>query len=521
MRPSVALLALILVSLALGACAPSAVDMAPERPDRPWTPATGPDGEILAGERPPADQPPNTKYVLPSNRALESIPPALPDLERRRAYSLPELIDIGETNNPATRNAWLDARNAALAAGIVWSTLLPRVSAGIVEGYQTSHFEGTVLGLPVTNDITLQGQISALSLQWLLFDFGERAALLDAAKQGSAISNIAFTAAHQQVIYNVSLAFYAHAAARARLASAVRSLRDAEAVQAAAESKYKQDIGTVVDVAQTRQATAEARLARVQAQGGVEDTYLALISAIGISPLTRIAIADVSRRRLSPAMNAPIERIVSAALARRPDVLTGYAGLQASLANLRAAQAAYMPKVFLASVGTRAIGNLNVSAIPGVGGEMPVVNLPPSQVGAGVSGTTVGSTTLVGATVPLYDAGSRAALMEQARDNVDKAETTLTRLRNEAVRQIVAAENTLKTSLAAYSAATALAAAARTTFDAALSAYRNGVGSISDVTIAERALLQAENAATDAYSSALSAAATLALATGALGGPPR
>jgi outer membrane protein len=519
MRPSVALVASVFVSLALGACAPDAVNVAPDRPDRPWTPAVGPDGEIIAGARAPADQPPKTNYVLPSNRALASVPPAFPGLDRRRAYSLPALIDIAEANNPTTRNAWLDARNAALAAGIVWSTMLPRISASIVEGYQTSHFDGSILGVPLTQDETLKGNIAALSVQWLLFDFGERGALLDAAKQTSAISNIAFTAAHQQVIYNVSLAFYSHAAARARLASAAKSLRDAEEVQGAAEGKYKQEIGTVVEVAQTKQATAEARLARVQAEGAVQDTYLALITAIGISPLTKIVIADVSRRKLSPAMTAQVERIAAEALARRPDILTGYAALQASLANLRAAQVTYLPKVFLASVGTRATGNLNISAIPGVGGEMPIVNLPPNQIG--MSGTQVGSTTLVGAAVPLYDGGHRAALMEQARDNVDKAETTLTRLRNEAVRQIVAAENTLKTSLAAYSASTTLAAAARTTFDAALAAYRNGVGSISDVTTAERQLLAAENAATDAYSNALSAAATLALATGALGGPPR
>jgi outer membrane protein TolC len=519
MRPSVALLAFMLFSLALGGCAPWATYMAPEQPDRPWTPATGPDGAIIAGERPPADQPRNTDYVLPSNRALESIPPPLPDLERRHVYSLPELIDIAETNNPLTRNAWLDARTAALAAGIVWSTLLPRVSAGIIDGYQTSHFEGSALGIPVTSDVTLKGRISALAIEWLLFDFGERAALLDAAKQGSAISNIAFTAAHQQVIYNVSLAFYAHAAARARLASAAKSLRDAQEVQAAAEGRFKREIGTVVEVAQTRQATAEARLARVQAQGAVQDTYLAVIAAIGISPLTKIVIADVSRRKLSAAMTAPIERIVSEALARRPDVLTGYAALQASLANLRAAQVTYLPKVFVTSIGTRATGNLNITAIPGVGGDMPIVNVPPNQVG--ISGTQTGATTLIGATVPLYDAGSRAALREQAEAKVEKAETTLTRLRNEAARQIVVAENALKTSIAAYSAATALAAAAQTTFNAALSAYRNGVGSISDVTTAERALLLAENAATDAYSNALSAAATLALATGLLGGPPR
>jgi outer membrane protein len=515
---SVAWMAFVLVALPLTGCATAAIDMAPDRPDRPWTPATGADGEIVAGEHARADQPKSGDYVLPSNRALAALPPPLPGLGRPHVYSLAELIDIAESNSPATRNAWHDARTAALAAGIAESALLPLVTAGAVDGYQTFHSQNSALGLNLSNNTTLKGSISALSVQWLLFDFGERAALVDAAKQVSTISNIAFTAAHQQVIYNVSLAFYACAAARARLASAAKSLKDAAEVQAAAENRYKQQIGTVVDVAQTRQATAEARLARIQAEGAAQDAYLALISAMGISPMTKLTIADVSHRKLSTAMTGPIDRFVSEALARRPDVLTGYAAQQVSLANLRAAQAAFFPKVFLASTGTRGTGNLNITAIPGIDQQSPIVNLP-NQVA--VSGTQLSSTTLVGVTVPLYDGGSRAALVDQAREKVDKAETTLTQIRNEAIRQIVMAENTLKTSLSAYTAAIALADATQTTFDGALAAYRNGVGSISDVTTAERQLLGAKNASTDAYSNALSAAATLALSAGALGGAPR
>jgi outer membrane protein len=370
----------------------------------------------------------------------------------------------------------------------------------------------------LANNVTAQGNIEAISIQWLLFDFGERAALVDAAKQGSVISNIAFTAAHQQVICNVSLAFYANAAARARFASAGEALRDAEEVESAAQSRYKQGTGTVVEVAQARQATAQARLERIQAEGAAQNTFLALISAIGISPTTKLKIADISRRTLSSSMMPPIERVVSAALARRPDVLTGYAAQQASLANLRAAQAAFLPKVFLAANGTRLSGSLDITAIPGLGKELPILNLP-NQVG--FSGTQFGTTTIVGATVPIYDGGLRSALLEQARDKVDKAETTLTQIRNEAVRQIISARNSLRTSLSAYTASTALTAAAQTTFNAALAAYRNGTGTISDVTIAERLLLQAKNAATDAYSNSLSAAATLALSAGLLGSAPR
>ena len=516
-RPG-ALLAFVLVSLPLAGCANWAVNMAPDRPDAPWTPATNPDGEIVAGARASPEQPPNTNYVLPSNSNLAGVPLAASELERRRPYSLPELIDIAQSNNPVTCNAWNDARNAALAAGIAESAFLPFFSAGIVQGWQTTHNEFPLLGAQVTNDVKAMGNIEALNAQWLLFDFGETAALVDVAKQGSAISNIAFTAAHQQVIYNVSLAFYAHAAARARLATTTKSLRDAEDVQEAAEDRYKRGIGTVVEVAQTRQATAEAQLERVQADGAAQNSYLALISAMGISPMTRLTIADVSGRRLPPALTAPIESFVSQALARRPDVLTGYATVQASLAGLRAAQAEFLPKVFASGTATRLAGSLDITAIPGVGQELPIVNLPNNQFSTSIHQN--GATALVGATMPLYDGGSRAAMLEQARDRVDKAETSLTQIKNEAARQIVQARNTLRTSLSAYHAATALAAAAQITFNSALTAYRNGVGSITDATLAERQLLLAKNASTDAYSTALSAAATLVLAAGVLGSAP-
>ena len=95
-----------------------------------------------------------------------------------------------------------------------------------------------------------------------------------------------------------------------------------------------------------------------------------------------------------------------------------------------------------------------------------------------------------------------------------------TQARDEATRQVVGAENALQTSLAAYSASQALAAAAQTSYDAASSAYQKGVGSITDATLAETQLLQGQDTATDAYSAVLSAAATLAFTTGALGAAP-
>jgi outer membrane protein len=90
-------------------------------------------------------------------------------------------------------------------------------------------------------------------------------------------------------------------------------------------------------------------------------------------------------------------------------------------------------------------------------------------------------------------------------------------VQDEAARQVVAAANGLQTSLAAYNAAQALTQAAQTSYNAAVDAYRSGFGSITAVALAETQLLQARQAETDGYSAALSAAATLAFTTGAVG----
>ena len=492
----------------LGGCAAWDVDMAPGRADKPWVPATTTTGEIVPGAKPSANA--NPSYALPINTDLTGLPAPL-GLDQRKVYSLPELIDVAQSNNPLTRTAWNDARNAALATGIAESAYLPRLRATAAQVYLNNQGSVSAAGSSLSTNSEANGAIAAASLEWLLFDFGERAAKIQAAKQGSVISNIAFNATHQQIIYDVSVAFYANAAARARATTASQSLKNAQDVERAAGDRLKNAIGTVVEVAQAHQATAQAKLTLVQATGAAENAYLNLISAMGISPLTRLNIATAANHRLSEGLTASIQSIISTALARRPDILTAYAAQKAANADVDAAVAEFLPKVFLSGTTAYNASNLSVSSIPGLGQQSGTANINPSRFASSV---------LVGATVPLYDGGTRAALLEQARNNADNAAALLTRRRNDAVRQLVVADNALRTSLSAYSAANAVVKAAQTTFESALASYRNRVGSITDVNIAQTQLLQARNASTDAYSTALSAAATLALATGALGGAP-
>jgi len=192
-------------------------------------------------------------------------------------------------------------------------------------------------------------------------------------------------------------------------------------------------------------------------------------------------------------------------------MLSAHAAQKVSLANLRAAQAAFLPKIFLSANGAYRTNNIDVVALPGLGGDAPTLNL---------SGHAAGFTVLLGATVPIFDGGRRAAVVAQAHARVDEADATLSGVMNEAVRQVVLAQSTLNSSLAAREASLALVSAAEATYGAALDTYRNGLGSVTETLIAETQLLAARNAAVDAYSTALSAAASLALAAGTLGSAP-
>jgi len=494
-----------LALIALTGCATSALKLAPDQPDRPWTPATASNGEIIPGRDTSA--PPAKTYILPANPAI--VVPTAPAIDHGHSYTLPELIDIAERSNLQTRVAWNQARDAALAAGIAQSLFLPRIAVSAIGGHQSA--DGTLDGQNRTNSNSLDGSVTAVSLDWLLFDFGQRRAIVGAARQLAVVSDIGFTEAHQRLIHVVSVAFYLEAATQARVQAATEGLANAHVIEAAAQNRLKNGTGTIVEAAQAKQLVAHAELKRVQAQGDQRNSDVDLLAAIGISPLTVLKLADISGRALPVDATDQLEPIIAQSIGRRPDVLGAFAAEKARQAEVKAAQADFKPKIFLSASGSYVSGNIGLSAIPGADQQGPVLNL---------AGHHVGATVLAGVRMPLFDGGTRAADLAQARDRADSAAATLADVRNQAVKEIVTADNALRTALAAYAASGTLLDAAQTSYSAALAAYQHGVGSLTEVASAETQLVDARSARSDAYSNALSAAASLALATGELGSSP-
>jgi outer membrane protein len=514
----------------LAGCASSSLVLAPEAPDAPFKPkvAAVVDGVPGVIEQPRITPTGARDFGLPPMTTLPVGPALTPVIEPGHVYTLAELIDLAQTNNPETRIAWEQARQAALGVGLIKALYLPMLTATAVGGYQRETGSTRIGDLPATKiGNTLTGAVPSVALQWLIFDFGQRDALARAARDLSLASNVAFNGAHQRIIYTVSRSFFEYGAARRRTAIAGRARTDAVVLLDAASERLKNGVGTSVETAQARQSLAQAEFGVVQARNAERDSYHQLLAAAGLSPMLVMRIEDVSRRPLSPAAQAPVDRILAQALARRPDIQAGFAAARAARSGVDAARADLFPKVFLQASDTYLNGNLNITSLPttpslGASGSLSSASPSSTSIPTGnsnlgrVSSSINNATVLGGVVIPLYDGGVRDARVREAQSRADAAEATVLRLEQSATTEIVAADDAVRGSLAAYRAATALVAASAVAQDATLSAYRSGAGTFTAAVEAQRVLLSALNAQAQSHGTALIAAATLAFATGRL-----
>lgn len=520
----------LLLGVGLAGCASASLVLAPEAPDAPFRPASAsvPDGEVHPSSLPPTTRSGARDFGLPpmENLPLVSPPPAI---DPTHTYSLAELIDLAQTNNPETRVAWEHARQAALAVGIAKALYLPVLTATAVTGGQ--HNSGSTQGpLSSLTNNDLNGTVGSVALEWLIFDFGQRDALNRAATDLSFASNVAFNGMHQKIIYDVSRAFYDYSSARQRVAIAAQSKTESAHLLDAAQDRLKQGIGTTVETAQAQQFLAQAAFNLVQARGAERDSYHSLLAAVGISPLATLQMEDVSGRLLPANSMVPVEHIIAEAIARRPDIQASYATARATRAAVTAVEAEFLPKVFVAASDTYATGNLNVTSLPSIPSlgsisiSLPSLPAPTPTTSSIPNSSTLGNislnqndaTVLAGVAVPLFDGGVRDARVREARSRTDAAESTVLHLEQTAATEIVAADDALRSSLEANRAATVLVSASLTAYDAALAAYKSGAGTLTAALEAERALLSARLAKAQAHGTAQIAAASLAFSTGRL-----
>jgi outer membrane protein len=457
---------------------------------------------LAAGQAPPT---PERPWQIPEN-AIERAT-VLADHEKTaptgRPYDLVQLIDLAERSSPETRAAWEEARAAAAAIGLAEAAYLPQLSFQAIGGLEHTP-------LPAPKDLVPRGYfvsdtrevLPSIALKWLLFDFGRRDAALEAAKADSFVANVAFTGAHQSLIFAVSQAYFDLSAARGRVHAAHQALTTALTTEDAAVAKRNSGLATIVSVAQAQRQTAQMRYAVAGAEAAERTARANLVASLGISATTELEVTDASDLPLPKEPEQSVAVVVHQALSQRPDIIAALGKVDAAEANVKSEERSYYPIFELSGSGFQNFGSVSSDGKP-----YSTIDKP-------------GGALLFSFSVPIFDGGTRRNRVSMARSKLHAAEETLAKTQDAASQQVVKAYNALVSNLAEYNAATAYRDAAHTAYDAALRSYRQGVGTYTDLATEENAVVQAETQVEDTRASAHTAAAALAFAMGAASAPP-
>jgi outer membrane protein TolC len=271
---------LVALTIFLTTSATFGKDIAPPSPEKPWSPPglNEYERELARGD-----------FNNKQNATRIEIDP-------EKIYDLPELIDVAERSNPNTRIAWEGARQAASAVGLSQSAYFPYLVASAGAGYERAFlpFPSLKQG-PGPPDVSITGggtltteavaERAALGLKWLLFDFGQRKAVVTIAKENLMMANVGFNATHQLIVFTVTRHFYELNTARQKVQVAESSLGAAHTVAQSAQARFDHGLGTKPEVLQAEQQAAQAAF-ELEAAGALSDAQVAFVESLGILPTT-------------------------------------------------------------------------------------------------------------------------------------------------------------------------------------------------------------------------------------------
>lgn len=439
-----------------------------------------------------------------SDAALSCASRATPDekmtaLDPRHEYSLAELIDIGERNNPQTRIAWEHARQRANLLGIEKSEYYPLLAGAALFADERSinPFPKplaprgyTMVEVPVVEP--------GVTLQYLLLDFGGRKARVDAAKAQALASGAQFIKANQDVAYTISSDYYALVTAQERLQAATDILKTAQTTQDAAEARLANGRVTLPDVLNARADTAQATFDLETADGDENISRVTLAEAIGLEPSPDISIDAKRNAPLPAALTLPIDQLIARALADRPDLMAQKFEIRKADDDVRVAKSAYFPTFALSAKAA------HTSAWPSADyGTFGSASEPTWSAAINVSWT-------------IFDGGARRNRKALAESEKREATDELRDKRDQAQREVWSSYIAFRTALKQEEAAVALLTSAETSYSASLDAYKYGVKNLVDVVTAQKQLALARLSSVSARSRLFTEAVKLEFVTGNL-----
>jgi outer membrane protein len=420
-------------------------------------------------------------------------------LDPAHRYTLAELIDVAEHNNPHTRITWERAKQKAEALGIAKSAYYP-VLAGVAAFGDERIIDPFPKPLAPRGYVMVEipAAVPELTLNYLLFDFGKRGATVDAATAEKLTAGANFIQANQEVAFTVASAYYKLLSQQERLEAAQQTLKTAQTTQDAAEAQLANGRSTLPDVLNARAETAQAAFDLESADGDEKIARVTLTEAVGVDPSPDIIIDGEENIPLPNSLTMPIDALISRALADRPDLMAQAAEIRVADDAIRSARSEYWPKVVLS--GTAAQTSLWPTADYG---ELGNVSQPTWSAQLAIEWR-------------IFDGGARKNEVAAATSKKREAQDELREKRDQATREVWTAYIAFRTALRKQQAAVALLDSANSSYSASLEAYKYGVKNLIDVVTAEKQLAQARYSGVSARSQVFIEAVDLEFSTGNL-----
>jgi TolC family type I secretion outer membrane protein len=422
-----------------------------------------------------------------------------------RPLSLPLLLDEALRHNPSTRASWEQTRADVAGVGVARSAYYPTLT-----------FQATGEPSHATNpDYAGGGNIDgvtygpALQLQYLLFDFGGRAAGVEAARFQLLADNYSFNDAIQTVLLQVSTNYYTLDGDREVVESDKVSLELAQKTLESARRRFDAGLGTQTALAQARQQVATAQFNLVAAQGQVRTDEVALATSLGLPGNSTVYISPPTHLPTADELGDSVDRMIDRALRQRPDLAAKYATYRQAKAVAKQADANILPQVTVSGTAGRTWYHTTISGTP---------SAIPGELGG--NGTYDGhfdeTSALLTFSVDIFDGLNKVNKARQARRQADAAQADLANSELAAISDVVTRFVTYRSALEQYAAGEALVASSQKSYDSALISYRAGLASILDLLTAQNELASSKVTLAQARTALFSASVQLSSATGTL-----
>jgi outer membrane protein len=440
---------------------------------------------LLASPAAASDDP---RRLLPPATAPCAEPPVGP-------FTLPDLVDLALCHNPATAVAWAASRSAAANVGIARAAELPTVSASIGPTLTRTDYlkRGQVVtaggaAFSATSSSTDFNSSASLALSYLLFDFGGRAARIDAARasQQAALGQVAETA--QTVALNTVTAYNALQANRASVIAAQTTVAFNRSSFDLADGKRRAGVSTPADALQARTALAQAELTLTQAQGNARTSGGQLAVVIGLAPTTILDLAPAPALASADKLSRDVTLLIADAEKLRPDLRIAAANRDAAGAQIRAARSDTRPS--LSATAQDSLGYANTSTDS--------------------NRATIGLTV----SIPLFNGYDRTYRVAAARSEADRQAALLEQTRQQAGLDVFTQATALDTQIRVLATARDLINSATASADIAQGRFKAGVGTFTDLLNAQSALASARQQLVSADFGVRDSQARLARAVG-------